>query len=240
MSNRISQSLLKLKFDQPLEKYVKVKDLRGAVAHLYPEKILLHQHLEDGRLNYSYPIIQYKILNRECLILGFNEGAELLTQLDFINKTILLGEHRYQIVSNELYFQNVVFEVSETAVKYKFITPWLALNEKNFERFINLTDKKDRKDLLQKILIGNIISIAKNLGYTVPETIDLDLLCFKEIGTSLKQVSMLGFLGTFSVNFSIPDYWGIGKSVSRGFGTVKRISDPQEQKGADGNHKEDI
>ena len=29
---------------------------------------------------------------------------------------------------------------------------------------------------------------------------------------------MLGFLGTFSVNFEIPDYWGIGKSVSRGFG----------------------
>jgi hypothetical protein len=33
---------------------------------------------------------------------------------------------------------------------------------------------------------------------------------------------MLGFLGTFSVNFEIPDYWGIGKSVSRGFGTVVR------------------
>jgi len=34
---------------------------------------------------------------------------------------------------------------------------------------------------------------------------------------------MLSFLGTFSVNFEISDYWGIGKSVSRGFGTVKRV-----------------
>jgi len=33
---------------------------------------------------------------------------------------------------------------------------------------------------------------------------------------------MLGFLGTFSVNFEIHDYWGIGKSMSRGFGTVKK------------------
>ncbi len=33
---------------------------------------------------------------------------------------------------------------------------------------------------------------------------------------------MTGFMGTFSVNFEIPDYWGIGKSVSRGFGTVVR------------------
>lgn len=30
---------------------------------------------------------------------------------------------------------------------------------------------------------------------------------------------MLGFLGAFSVNYEIPGYWGIGKSVSRGLGT---------------------
>lgn len=38
----------------------------------------------------------------------------------------------------------------------------------------------------------------------------------------LKGTSMLGFLDAFPVNFEIPDYWGIGKSVSRGFGTVVR------------------
>jgi hypothetical protein len=34
---------------------------------------------------------------------------------------------------------------------------------------------------------------------------------------------MLGFLGTFSVNFEIPDYWGIGKSVSRGVVTIRKL-----------------
>jgi hypothetical protein len=34
---------------------------------------------------------------------------------------------------------------------------------------------------------------------------------------------MLGFLGTFSVNFRIPDYLCIGNSVSRGFEMVKRM-----------------
>jgi hypothetical protein len=28
---------------------------------------------------------------------------------------------------------------------------------------------------------------------------------------------MLGFLGAFSLNFEIPDYWGIGKPVLRGW-----------------------
>jgi hypothetical protein len=37
------------------------------------------------------------------------------------------------------------------------------------------------------------------------------------------EIILFGFLGTFSINFEIPDYWGIGKSVSRGFGTVKKV-----------------
>jgi len=50
----------------------------------------------------------------------------------------------------------------------------------------------------------------------------VESLSLQEHKTLLKSTPMLGFLGTFSVNFEIPDYWGIGKSVSRGFGTVKR------------------
>jgi hypothetical protein len=34
---------------------------------------------------------------------------------------------------------------------------------------------------------------------------------------------MTGFKGMFAVNFELPDYIGLGKSVSRGFGTIKRL-----------------
>ena len=65
--------------------------------------------------------------------------------------------------------------------------------------------------------------ISKSLGYTVPEQIKANIGNLKEVQTTLKGTPMLGILGTFSVNFEIPDYWGIGKSVSRGFGTIKRV-----------------
>ncbi len=81
------------------------------------------------------------------------------------------------------------------------------------------------KRFLEKILVGNLLSISKSLGYTVPSRIIADIGKVKEVDTSLKGTHMLGFLGQFSVNFSIPDYWGIGKSVSRGFGTVKRVGE---------------
>ncbi len=66
--------------------------------------------------------------------------------------------------------------------------------------------------------------MSKGLGYTVPEPIKANILKIREVSTSLKGTPMLGFLGEFSVNFEIPDYFGLGKSVSRGFGTVKRVS----------------
>ncbi len=107
--------------------------------------------------------------------------------------------------------------------KYKFLSPWLALNEKNYQKYNKSGTLLKRKELLEKILIGNILSMSKSLGYTVPAPIEVKILNLKEKQTSLKGTPMLGFLGSFSVNFDIPDYWGIGKSVSRGFGTVRRV-----------------
>jgi Cas6b C-terminal domain len=87
--------------------------------------------------------------------------------------------------------------------------------------------KERKKELLEKILIGNINSMSKSLGYTVPAPIQATIHRIKEVKASLKGTPMLGFLGNFSVNFEIPDYWGIGKSVSRGFGTVIKVNSGQ-------------
>lgn len=103
--------------------------------------------------------------------------------------------------------------------------PGLHLMRRIMRKYQKLGSSVKKKGLLEKILIGNIISMSKSLGYTVPEPINAKTEKLREVRTSLKGTPMLGFLGTFSVNFEIPDYWGIGKSVSRGFGTVmKQIS----------------
>ena len=35
---------------------------------------------------------------------------------------------------------------------------------------------------------------------------------------------MIGFKGGFMTNFMIPNHLGLGKSVARGFGTVKKVN----------------
>jgi len=223
MSNKINHCILKLKFDRALDRRVKTKDLRGAVANFYPEERLLHQHREDGKLDYCYPLVQYKIIDCECLLIGFKEGAELLANLDLVAKTLSLANESYTILTKEQEFYYISMGITDTSQRYQFITTWLALNEKNYTKYRNLRNWKEKKEFLANILIGNIISMSKGLGYTVSKPIKANILKVKEVSTSLKGTPMLGFLGTFSVNFEIPNLWGLGKSVSRGFGTVVRL-----------------
>jgi hypothetical protein len=37
-------------------------------------------------------------------------------------------------------------------------------------------------------------------------------------------MEMVGFFGHFEVNFKIPEGLGLGKSVSKGFGAVRRMN----------------
>lgn len=77
-------------------------------------------------------------------------------------------------------------------------------------------------ELLRNILKGNLLSMSKSLGYSVPDQIkcDIDLLPTK---SRYKDTVITSFDGGFMANFCIPDHLGIGKSVSKGFGTVRKI-----------------
>ena len=48
----------------------------------------------------------------------------------------------------------------------------------------------------------------------------LDIGRTRHKSCTVKDVSMLGIECEFMANFAIPDYLGLGKSVSRGFGAV--------------------
>jgi len=77
--------------------------------------------------------------------------------------------------------------------------------------------------LLNRNLVGNILSMSKSLDYQVPDKIKCHIEV-KEQSSSLKGNEITAFRGFFVTNFQIPDLLGLGKSVSRGFGTVKRCN----------------
>lgn len=205
---------------QPLD-FSDTACLRGFIGRLFSENILLHNH-DNESLRYTYPKVQYKIIDSDAHIIGLAEGIEALKPLGQLDR-IVIGHDNIEIDDFQIIEDQCRIGILNDQISYTFLTPWLALNEKNYEQYQKFGTWAKKKQLLEKILIGNIISMSKSLGYTVPEPIKANIGNMKGVHTSLKSTPMLGFLGTFSVNFEIPDYWGIGKSVSRGFGTIKKL-----------------
>ncbi len=197
--------------------------LRGYIAKIFADDPVWHGHNPGGGFIYRYPRIQYKVIEQKPVIIGI--GQETIAKMEKLlgTMTIFLKDETKDVLDVMLRTQDYMFGYSEVRDVYEFVTPWLALNKENHEKYVK-AGPVEKKNLLKRILKANIISMSKGLHYTVPEEwrkdeIEINLL---ECKVSLKGLVMMGFKGTFAVNFNLPDYIGLGKSVSRGFGTIKR------------------
>ncbi|MBA7500635.1 hypothetical protein ES704_03395 [subsurface metagenome] len=195
--------------------------LRGFFASKFNSYLLLHNHLGNNKFLYQYPRIQYKTINHTKMVLGLAEGVDVLQNIYNQYDQIILAGHTYQIYSKEIILKEEDFRVTSENIKYEFLIPWFALNEENYQRYKKY-NYPERTDQLRSILIRNIMAIAKTFQYFVDSKIIVNTN-LKENPIKFKGEDMIGFLGAFQVNFKLPNYIGLGKSVSRGFGTIKKI-----------------
>jgi hypothetical protein len=126
------------------------------------------------------------------VILGINEGADVLRDVYDKFGEIRLGDRSYSVVERHICLRRERFGCAGELHAYRFVTPWLALNRENYRRYADAPSWHERRELLRKILVGNILSAAKGLGYTVDEQIRLD---FGRVGDEiciLKGVMVTG------------------------------------------------
>lgn len=193
--------------------------LRGYFGNLFKEKSpLLHNHFQDGSTRYAYPLVQYKVINQVPMLVGLNEGAELMTELFLKIREIVVDDTAYPVLSKNISQRSFDLSNFNELHDYRFETLWMALNQKNFELFEKSNHEK-RSELLKSILTANMISFYKGINFTVQEKI-LNKLHVTEHQTNFKNIQMLAFNGNFTTNAPLPDYIGLGKAVSRGFGTI--------------------
>jgi len=192
--------------------------LRGYFANKYKEEEIMHNHRGEA-LIFKYPKVQYKVIGCTPLICGIGEGANLIADIGIKTDEIMIAGESKDTFQKELIKKKVQFGTEERYLEYEFLTPWMSLNQNNINAYEN-ANEMEKEEMLKKILIGNILSMAKGFEYTVSQKlyawIDLN-----ECKTNFKNISMTCFKGRFKVNFRIPDYLGLGKAVSRGYGTIK-------------------
>ena len=194
--------------------------LRGYFARKYQDNVIMHNH-KDGDFVFVYPKIQYKVIKNTPYLCGIAEGAAIAARVGIDTDEITIDNIDLSTYEKEIIKYKAEFGMEADYVEYNFLTPWMALNQENFIRY-KKSNHMQKEDMLKKILAGNILSMAKGVNYTVEDRIStwFDL---EGVSVKFKNIDMTAFKGRFKVNFQIPDYLGIGKAVSRGFGTVSRI-----------------
>lgn len=217
---KIKSLYLVLKTDQPV--FEDGTQLRGYIGNTFREFPILHHHAAES-LIYTYPKVQYKVIGGSPTILGIDEGAAVVKQISDQITELRLGPHRYAVNQRVMYEQEMEVRPVQHPMQYRFLTPWIGLNQDNYERFNTLDDWVEKKAMLNRIIIGNILSMAKGLGIVVESRLFVHSRLDPVI-TQYKGVAMTGFTGEFRVNLTIPDYFGIGKGVSQGAGVVLAVS----------------
>ena len=199
--------------------------LRGYFGNLFKEHSpILHNHYEDGRFRYKYPEIQYKVIKGVPTLIGIKEGADLLPKLFLKIKKIDIDGKEYEITTKNIEHKEYETGFSNNLHEYQFETLWMALNQLNYTKYSLLKLEAEKQDMLNSILVGQVLSFFRN---TEIELVSQERLMTKvevqQKATTFKENKMIAFQGKFIINALLPDEIGIGKSVSRGFGTIKRI-----------------
>jgi len=119
------------------------------------------------------------------------------------------------------------FQQADQLIRYRFVTPWVALNQTTGRKYRALNNSK-RVSFLNKLLGQNIVFIAKELS------VDLEDKVFTKVNLSslfpkpVDENNWGSFSGEFSTNFNLPNYIGLGNGITRGYGAIYGLFNPQE------------
>ncbi|MDR0981891.1 MAG: hypothetical protein LBM07_01430 [Culturomica sp.] len=203
-----------------------ISAFRGAVnALLQSNNVLFHNHTDEG-LRYAYPLIQYKRINRRAALVCIEEGTEAVGEFfGHIQQRVVLGRKETLLEIDTMKAEQTLVQVWNSEFSYS-LRKWLPFNSDNYALYQQTEGLKKRLEQMEKILTGNILSFAKGVGVHFEQEVSCTITDVQPLSPMrYKDVKLAAFDVRFKSNVSLPNFIGLGKGASHGFGTVVRMSD---------------
>ena len=217
---------LTIQFENEIEAW-EIPAFRGAViAKAGNEHILFHNHLNDREFLYGYPVIQYKRIGKRPMLVCLDYGTDEIHHFfNAGNLELEIGNRKITLVVSKLNLNQINLQVWEKSFRFR-IRNWIALNQENYQKYIQIRDELSQMEFLENLLKANIISFAKGIKWDVDKQINLRI--DKILSSKLvpyKKAKLIGFDIEFRTNVYLPEFIGLGKGVSLGFGIVTVVRD---------------
>ena len=214
---------IRLITDKPVRKTP--YQVKGVFMKQFPEEKIVP--FLDGKLRnkYLYPRVQVKILNEQIYIIGIKEGVEPVMSLIDNVKSFNFGNITINVDKYEVEENIDQFKVTEKLFRYKFITPWIALNKSTIGKYRFLSDQ-EKPLFLNKLLGQNLLFLAKEVGEEVKTKIYTKVIVDNNVPEKIDDNGWGAFAGEFKTNFILPSYAGLGNGITRGYGTLFSLNNP--------------
>ena len=136
------------------------------------------------------------------------------------------GNITFEIQNTDIEQDDQQFIPTDRLIRYRFITPWVALNQMTGGKYRFLSNQ-EKPSFLNRLLGQNIVFMAKEVG------IDLNDKVFTKVKVSslfpkpVDENKWGAFMGEFKTNFVLPNYIGVGNGITRGYGTIYGMFNPE-------------
>ncbi len=210
-------------FDAEIKPY-EIPAFRGAIIEKAGrDNTLFHNHLAEDAFLYKYPLIQYKTIGGKPCILCIEYGVDEIHKF-FDNKSwdIKISDRWIEMKISSLNMNQFTLQVWDKKFRYS-IKNWIALNQENVKKYIEIEGLSEKIEFLERILTGNILSMAKGIDWKIDKPVELHITEIQDVRpVTLKGKKLFGFNLNFTCNVFLPNHIGLGKSVSVGYGVVRQ------------------
>jgi hypothetical protein len=183
----------------------------------------------DGtyRNKYLYPRVQVKILNEQIYVVGIKEGADAVRKLAEEVKTLNFGNITFDVNDTDVETTENRFQHIDQLLRYRFVSPWVALGNTTQNRYKFLKNK-DRIAFLNKLLGQNIVFLGREMEVDLKEKVYTKIRLSSLLPKPVDEDNWGAFTGEFQTNFVLPDYIGIGNGITRGYGAIHGLYNPED------------
>lgn len=213
----IQSIIVRLSTDKPVRKTP--YQVKGVIMREFPHEPIVP--LIDGsyREKFLYPRVQVKILNEQIYLVGIKEGVEPIQSIVDHLKVMNFGNITFEVQGCEAEIEEERFMPANRMIRYKFLTPWVALNETNLMKYKYMYGD-ERLKLLTRLLSQNIVFLAKEMGLDLQTKIYSKLKLESLYPRLVDDGQMGSFQGEFRSNFVLPNFLGLGNGITKGYGVL--------------------
>ena len=213
--------------DKPVKKTA--YQVKGVFMKQYPNSPVIP--MLDGRYRdeFLYPRVQVKILNEQIYLVGIKDGADPVLEMTKELELLNFGNITFNILDIDIEESIDQFKHVDQLLRYRFVSPWIALSKKTQNRYKFLKNK-DRIAFLNRLLGQNIVFLAREMGVDLNEKVFTKLRLNSLFPKPVYENNWGSFSGEFQTNFVLPNYIGLGNGITRGYGAIRGLYNPQDFK----------